>query len=110
MRPAPAFDRIAPDLAIWQGYDSIVKAELYSTCLITPGGSYLIDPIPLQREALDELIESGPVAGILVTSGNHHRAAARFAEQFAIPIITHTDSFSDKQPSRFRRCTEQAGG
>ena len=106
MRPASDFDRIASNIAIWNGYDSSVKAELCSTCLITSDGSYLIDPIPLQRERLDELISSGSVAGIIVTNGNHHRASALFAEQLARPIIAHPDSFSDKQPSRFREVVD----
>jgi len=104
MRPAADFDRITPYLSVWHGYDSAVKAELYSTCLLTSAGAYAVDPIPLQRERLDELI--GSVTGIIVTNGNHHRASARFAEQFASPTIAHPDSFSDKQPSRFREVVD----
>jgi glyoxylase-like metal-dependent hydrolase (beta-lactamase superfamily II) len=106
VRPASDFDRIASNIAICQAFDPAVKAELYSAYLITSDGSYFIDPIPLQREALDELTGSRSVAGIIVTNSNHHRAAARFAEQFAIPIITHTDSFPDKQPSRLRKVAD----
>jgi hypothetical protein len=46
------FDRIAQHLALWHGYDSAVKVELYSTCLITPDGSYLIDPILLENDLI----------------------------------------------------------
>ena len=80
--PVPDFDRIASNIAIWHGYDSAVKAELYSTCLGTSGGTYFIDPIPLVSEALDELIGSDSVAGIIITNSNHHRASAKFAESF----------------------------
>jgi glyoxylase-like metal-dependent hydrolase (beta-lactamase superfamily II) len=106
VRPASDFLRVASNIAIWNGYDSSVKAELCSTCLITSDGSYLIDPIPLQRERLDELIGSSSVTGIMVTNGNHHRASARLTEQLASPIIAHRDSFSDKQPSRFREVVD----
>jgi glyoxylase-like metal-dependent hydrolase (beta-lactamase superfamily II) len=102
VRPASDFDRIAPHLALWHGYDSSVKAELYSTCLLTSGGAYLIDPIPLQSKALDELLGSSRVAGIIVTNCNHHRAFARFAERSSAPILAHTNTFPDNRPGQVR--------
>ena len=100
MRPASDFDRIASNIAIWHAYDSAVKAELYSICLTTASGTYLIDPILLQREALDEMISSGPIAGIVVTNSNHHRAAAQFAQQLSVAIFAHAHTFPSDQPSR----------
>jgi glyoxylase-like metal-dependent hydrolase (beta-lactamase superfamily II) len=106
MRPALDFDRIASNIAIWHGYDPGVKAELYSTSLTTSEGMYLIDPILLEKAALDELIGSGGVAGIIVTNGNHHRAAVRFVEQFAAAVVGHLDGFPDQQSSRFRQVAD----
>ena len=103
MSPASDFDRIAPHLALWHGYDSVVKAELYSTCLITPDGRYLIDPILLENEALNELIGSPRVAGIIVTNCNHHRASTRFAERFSAPVFGRGETFSDQTPREFKR-------
>jgi glyoxylase-like metal-dependent hydrolase (beta-lactamase superfamily II) len=98
VKPVRDFDTITPDLAIWHAYDAEVKAELYSTRLVTAGGVYLIDPIPLQKRALEALIGSVPVAGIIVTNSYHHRAAAGFAEQLSIPIFAHRDTFTDQRP------------
>ena len=106
MRPASDFDRIAPNIAIWHDYDSTVKAELYSTCLGTPGGAYFIDPIPLQSEVFSELIGSNSVAGIIVTNCNHTRASAQFAERFSVPIFAHLQTFPDAEPSEFRRVAD----
>ena len=106
MSSASDFDRIAPNVAVWHGYDSAVKTELYSTCLITLAGSYLIDPIPLRREALDELIGSGAVAGIVVTNGNHHRASAKFAEKFSAPLFGRTEALRNKAASELKRVTD----
>ena len=103
MRLASDFDRIASNIAIWHDYDSTVKAELYSTCLITPDSSYFIDPIPLRSEALDKLVAAGRVAGIIVTNCNHHRASARFAEQFAVPVLAYCDAFPGHAPRQFMR-------
>ena len=102
VRPASDFDRIAPYLALWHCYDPAVKAELYSTCLLTSGGVCLIDPIPLQSQALDELVGSVRVAGIIVTSSNHGRASAQFAEKFSAPIFARRETFPDKTPGKFR--------
>lgn len=98
MKPVRDFDSITPDLAIWHAYDPEVKAELYSTRLAIAEGAYLIDPIPLQKRALEELIDSRPVAGIIVTNSYHHRAVAGFAEQLSIPVFAHRDTFPDRQP------------
>src|SRR5206468_5269605 len=88
------------------GYDPAVKADLYSTCVLTPRGAYLIDPIPLQSEAVDELLGSHRVSGIIVTSSNHHRASAQFAEQFSIPVFARCETFSDKVPRQFRKVAD----
>jgi len=41
-----------------------------------------------------------------MTNGNHHRAVARFAEQFGVGIVAHADSFPDEQPKRLRRVSD----
>jgi hypothetical protein len=99
VRSASDFDRIASNIAIWHDYDSAVKAELYSTCLGTSGGTYFIDPIPLQSEALDQLIGSSSIAGIIVTNSNHHRASAKCAEEFSVPVFGRVEAFRN-QPAR----------
>lgn len=100
MQAVRDFDSITSHLAIWHTYDPAVKAELYSTCVATVAGLYLIDPIPLQKRALDGLIGSSGVAGIVVTNSNHRRAAAQFAQRFPVPIFAHRETFSDDEPSR----------
>lgn len=102
MRPASNFDRIALTMAIWHEYDPTVRAELCSTCLETPDGTYLIDPIPLEREALDELIGSNSIAGIIVMNSNHYRASAKFAAHFSVPIFVHGDAFLRQPLLEFR--------
>jgi hypothetical protein len=102
VRPVSDFDRIASNIAIWHDYDPVIKAECCSTSLTTSEGMYLIDPIPLEKEALDELIGSDRVAGIVVTNSNHHRACPQFAEQFSAPIFARCEAFPDKTPKQFR--------
>jgi glyoxylase-like metal-dependent hydrolase (beta-lactamase superfamily II) len=106
VRPAPDFDRIASNIAIWHGYDSAVKAELYSTCLLNSDGMYLVDPIPLQREALDKLVGSAGSAGIIVTNSSHHRGFATFAEELSVPVFARGETFRDKTPRLFREVAD----
>jgi Metallo-beta-lactamase superfamily len=106
VKPVSDFDRISSNIAIWHAYDSAVKAELYSTFLMASDGSYLVDPIPLQRGALDELIGSGQVAGIIVTNSNHHRSSEKFAEHYSIPIFARGEAFPHKPPLQFRSVSD----
>jgi glyoxylase-like metal-dependent hydrolase (beta-lactamase superfamily II) len=106
MRPASDFDRIAPNIAIWHAYNPEVKAALYSTCLATGAGMYLVDPILWQREAFDEMMGSRPVAGIVLTNSNHHRAAALFAQRFSVPIFAHPETFPNDQTGQLTLLTD----
>jgi hypothetical protein len=106
VQPVPDFDAITSDLAIWHAYNPDVRAELYSTRLITAGGAYLIDPVPLQKQALEKLTDSVPVAGIVVTNSNHHRTAAPYAQQFAVPIFAHADMFPNDPPTRLKTLSD----
>jgi glyoxylase-like metal-dependent hydrolase (beta-lactamase superfamily II) len=62
----------------------------------------LIDPVPLQGQALEELTGSAQVGGIIVTNSNHHRFAAPYAQQFAVTTFAHGDTFPNHQPSRLK--------
>jgi glyoxylase-like metal-dependent hydrolase (beta-lactamase superfamily II) len=106
VRPASDFDRITSHIAIWHDYDSAVKAELYSTCLGTSGGTYFIDPIPLENEALHKLIGSNSIAGTIVTNSNHHRASAEFAETFSAPLFGRIEAFSNQPARKFKRVAD----
>jgi glyoxylase-like metal-dependent hydrolase (beta-lactamase superfamily II) len=106
MRPASDFDRITSDIAIWHGYDPAVKAELYSTCLATSDGMYLVDPIPLRKPAVEGLIGSAPVAGIIVTNSNHFRATAAFAQQFSASTFSHIEAFPNDPPRQLKEVVD----
>jgi hypothetical protein len=102
VQPVRDFDAVASDLVIWHAYDPEVKAELYSTCLATDAGTYLVDPIPLQRETFAEMIGSSRVAGVVLTNSNHHRAAVQFAQQSSVPILAHRETFPHGETSRLK--------
>jgi glyoxylase-like metal-dependent hydrolase (beta-lactamase superfamily II) len=106
MAAATDLVQFAPSLFIWQAYDQAVRSDLFSSAIVTANGIFVVDPIPLQIEALDELVSSARVAGIIVTSSNHDRASARFAEMFSVPIFARRDAFADKTAPQLRELAD----
>ena len=96
MRPASEYTELASPasgawaLALWQEYDPASKVDLHATAVAVAGsGLFFVDPIPLRAAALSELLAQTadtPPAAVLVTNGNHARAAAEFARRFGVPL------------------------
>lgn len=89
MKPIPEYSTIRSGLYHWQEYEPEVKCDCSSTAIVTEAGLIFIDPLPLAKEALQELVaESFSVpAAVVLTSGNHQRESQFFAAQFGIPIF-----------------------
>jgi glyoxylase-like metal-dependent hydrolase (beta-lactamase superfamily II) len=92
MPQADDFHEIRDGLYVWQTYDPAVKADLSSCGRRVGTALAFIDPIPLAARALASLCERAAPAAILLTNGNHARAAADFRERFSIPIFAHADA------------------
>ena len=98
MRPAPEFqDLDCPDgsgdwtLACWEAYDAASKVDLHACALtLRDGRVFFVDPIPLTDEAVDGLLASKVrPAAVLLTNGNHGRAAEVFRRRFGVPLCAH---------------------
>lgn len=77
----------------WQTHDPTVKTDVGSTALSLPGGRLLlVDPVGLTAGALRELTDRGTPARVILTNGNHARAAARYRQAFGIPVAAHPDA------------------
>jgi hypothetical protein len=98
---APDFHQLLPGLWVWQAYDSSVKADLFSSAILTSAGIYIIDPIPLPDPQLRQFSEAAKFAGIVVTNANHSRASSAYSDRFSVPVFAGTDSFPDFKPARF---------
>lgn len=92
MIAATEFQQVTGDLVFWQAYDPKVKTELCSCAVRALGGWVHIDPVFLRLATLRELAGVAPPVAILLTSGNHARAAAAFRERFGVPILAHTEA------------------
>ena len=95
MPPARDLTRLLPGLFVWQEYDSAVKAELFSSAIVTWAGLCIVDPIPLVDKR--ELMDVAPVSGVVVTNSNHLRAANDYATKFKAPVFAHAESCPDKK-------------
>ena len=94
MARAEEFQTVREDLFFWQAYDASVKVDLSCCARQTSRGLVFIDPIRLADEALDELTARRRPAAIVLTNGNHERAARDFRERFQIPIYAHRDALA----------------
>jgi glyoxylase-like metal-dependent hydrolase (beta-lactamase superfamily II) len=99
--PLSDFHQLLPTLWVWQNYDSVVKADLFSSAILTNAGLYIVDPIPLPDPHLCQLPQAPTVAGIIVTNANHSRASSAYSDRFSVPLLAHAQSFPDSKPARF---------
>lgn len=105
MRPAPEYQELASPghsgawrLACWEAFDAASKVDLHACALtLADGRLFFVDPIPLAREVLEELLQAPGVSvgGIVVTNGNHGRAAADFRRRLGVPVCAHAAAAAD---------------
>lgn len=95
MPRADEFQQVIDGLFFWQAFDPAVQVDLSCCARRTARGLVFIDPIPLARDALAELCEIAAPAGIILTNGNHARAAADYRQRFSIPIFAHAGAVAE---------------
>jgi hypothetical protein len=82
----------SPSLLLWQAYDVRCRVDLASCAHVVDGQNCLVDPIELSPGAIEELSVVAAPKMIVLTNGNHARAALQFKERFKIPIFAHQDA------------------
>lgn len=92
MKPADDFHDLGHGEFEWSAFDPAVKVDLHAHALATAGGQlFFIDPIPLRPAALDEMLDAAgdhaKPAAVLLTNGNHARAADAFRRRFRVPVL-----------------------
>ena len=92
MSPAAELHQLSRGLFIWHGYDSAVKAELFSTGIATKTGVWLVDPIWIELPVLDAALGGGSVRGIIVTNINHAREAGSLSVKLGAPVYAHPEA------------------
>lgn len=92
---ADDFDVIAPGAAVWRAYDPSAKCDLWSTALQRDDAWIFIDPIELAPAQLADLLGGSRPSAVIVTSGNHARAAQSFRARHGIPILAPQKAVKD---------------
>lgn len=95
MTAASEIQQVSEDVLFWQAYEPEVKSDLCSCAVRGRDGWVIIDPIPLARAALHELSEMVEPVAIVLTNGNHARAAAEYRSRCDVPVLAHADAVAD---------------
>lgn len=97
MQPAVDFDDLGGGAYRWEAYDPASKVDLSASAIVSAGGLYFVDPIPLRKTALDELLATAQAmpAGIFLTNANHVRASEDFGRTLGVPIFNGSTGLPD---------------
>ena len=80
---ADAVREVVPGVWHWNVHDPRIDFISSSHAVSSEGGVVLIDPMPLQEQALARL---GAVEAICLTAGSHQRAIWRYRRELGAPI------------------------
>ncbi len=79
----------------WHAFEESIRTELFSTAVLSEDGLVIIDPIDASPSVLMRLGRLGPTVAIILTNGNHSRAAGRFRERFSAPVFSHAEAVGE---------------
>jgi hypothetical protein len=92
MAVAADFTAVTPSLFAWQAFEPAVKCDLSSCALDTADGLIFIDPIGLADAALARLLHGRRPGAILLTNGNHTRAAGTLRDRLGVKVFASTEA------------------
>lgn len=82
---AKAFTQIAPGIVRWAAFSPFHRVELTSQAVFTNTGLMIFDPIPLKESERFRSRWGAGRASLVLTNGNHERAAAEWHRDWGIP-------------------------
>jgi glyoxylase-like metal-dependent hydrolase (beta-lactamase superfamily II) len=80
---ATSIEEVVPGVWRWSIHDERIDFLGAAYAVRTDDGVVMIDPLPLEGDALDEL---GDVGAILLTCGSHQRCAWRYRRELGAPV------------------------
>lgn len=75
------------DLRCWSCFDPARNLDFNAWAWLRPGGTVLVDPLPLSDHDRAELEAAGPVSHVVVTNGDHVRAAPELAARYGAVLV-----------------------
>ncbi len=70
----------------WAAFSPFHRVELAAHAVLHAGELVLFDPLPLAGPVRQRLRELAPAGRILLTNGNHRRAAADWGRELGLPV------------------------
>jgi hypothetical protein len=80
---AETVEEVLPGVWTWSVHDDRIDFVSTAHAVAGPDGVVLIDPLPLQVDALRSL---GDVAAICLTAGTHQRSTWRYRRELRVPV------------------------
>ena len=80
---AETVEEVVPGVWRWHVWDDRIDFESDAHAVSDEGGTVLIDPLPLQEEALKKL---EPIVAICLTAACHQRSAWRYRKTFGVEV------------------------
>jgi glyoxylase-like metal-dependent hydrolase (beta-lactamase superfamily II) len=80
---AASIEEVVPGVWRWSIHDERIDFLGAAYAVRADEGVVMIDPLPLEREALDEL---GDVGAIVLTCGSHQRCAWRYRRELGVKV------------------------
>ncbi len=88
MTAANGVEAWGPDCLRWSVFSPAHKVELMSHAVKGADGRYIVfDPIPLCESAWSRWPLAGRVSAIVLTNGNHERAAGMWRSRLGCPVL-----------------------
>ena len=105
---AETLEEVVPGVWRWHVWDERIGSESDAHALLDQGGTVLIDPLPLQEEALKRL---EPIIAICLTAACHQRSAWRYRRKVGVKVYAPADCRAmDEEPDVHYRVSEMLPG
>jgi hypothetical protein len=100
---------VVPGVWSWSIHDERIDFVSTAHAILGPNGTVLIDPLPLDQDALGDL---GQVQAICLTAGTHQRSAWRYRRELGVEVWAPALSrLIDEEPDvRYTEADELPGG
>ncbi|MFM7102689.1 MAG: hypothetical protein ACKO3N_16145 [Verrucomicrobiota bacterium] len=86
MVEAESLVEVFPDVWEWSAFSPEHRVELTSHAVRTGAGWVVFDPLPLRDELWRHWPAGGPVAGVVLTNGNHVRGVREWLPRVSGPV------------------------
>jgi hypothetical protein len=106
---AESIHEVAPGVWWWSIHDERIDFISTAHAVSSASGTVLIDPLPVDDDALAEL---GDIHAICLTAGTHQRSAWRYRRELGVPVYAPALSrLIDEEPDvRYAEGDELPGG